>query len=114
MTLVEIDGCIFDKQQLALSHGFDDLDPVARETLVNHIHLDGDDRQAVADRFIRSWATEMRSRWPDRTFRILRQTESSEVIISFHMRRPGHAEWCGAGVEVIEVGERSIDAENHH
>src|SRR4051794_31395340 len=72
MTLVEVDGCIFDKQQLALSHGFDDLDPVARETLVNHIHLDGDDRQAVADRFIRSWAAEMCSRWPDRTFRILR------------------------------------------
>jgi hypothetical protein len=114
ITLVEVGGCIFDKQQLDLSHGFDDLDPVARETRVNHIHLDGDHRQAVADRFMRSWASEMLSRWPERTFRILGQTEPYEVIISFHTRRPGNRKSYGAAVEIIEIGARSTDVKNDH
>ena len=112
--LVEVDGCIFDKKQLSLSHGFDDLDPVARETLVNHIHIPGDDRQAVADRFIHSWAAQMRSRWPGRRFRILMQTAPSEVTISFHLARTGHPEWTGAGVEVIEVGPQPTNLTKGH
>jgi hypothetical protein len=33
MALVEVDGCIFDEQQLGLAHGFESLDPVAREAV---------------------------------------------------------------------------------
>jgi hypothetical protein len=110
MSLVEVDGCIFDEQQLVLSHSFEALDPVTREAFVNHLHISGDDRQAVADQFIRSWAVEMHSRWPDRTFQIYRQTEPSKVIIRFHMVRLGIPNWCEAGLEIIEVSARSIDS----
>ena len=33
MALVELDRCIFDEQQLGLAHGFESLDPVAREAV---------------------------------------------------------------------------------
>jgi hypothetical protein len=110
MPLVEMDGCIFDEHQLGLSHGFESLDPVAREAFVNHLHIGGDDRDAVADRIIRSWTAEMRTRWPDRAFRVYRQSGPSEVIIRFHASRPELPNWCEAGVEIMEIGELPSDS----
>src|SRR4051812_3061421 len=109
MALIEIDGCIFDEHQLGLSYGFESLDPVAREAFVNHLDIGGDDRDAVADRIIRTWTGEMRTRWPDRKFRVYRQPEPSEVIIRFHATRPELPNWCEAGVEIIEIGELPSD-----
>ena len=104
MALVEVEGCIFDEQQLGLSHGFEALDPVAREAFVNHIHIGGEDREAVADLIIQSWAADMRSRWPDRAFRIYRHSESSEVVIRFHVVRSGLLNWSEGIEDVVEIG----------
>ena len=102
--LVEVDSCVFDAEQFRLSHGFESLDVVAREAFVNHLQLSGEDRAEVAERVIRSWAAEMKARWPGRVFRIYRQVESEEVTIRFHTARPGLPNWCESGVEVIVVG----------
>ncbi len=59
MSLVEVDGCIYDEQQLESSHGFESLDPVGREAFVNHIHVNGDDRHNIACRIVEMWAEEM-------------------------------------------------------
>jgi hypothetical protein len=109
MALVEIDGCIFDEHRLGLSHGFESLDPVAREAFVNHLHIGGDDRDAVADHIIRSWTGEMRTQWRDRAFRVYRQFGPSEVIIRFHTSRPELPNWCDKGVEIMATGELPSD-----
>jgi hypothetical protein len=110
MTLVEVDGCIFDADQLERSRGFESLDPVSSKAFVNHIHIAGNDRNVVADRIIASWVAEMRSRWPDRAFRIYRHSEPTEVIIRFHQVRPGVLNWCEDGIEIIAVGVQSVDS----
>jgi hypothetical protein len=53
----------------------------------------------------------MRSRWPDRTFRLYRQVEAGEVTIRFHLVRPGLPNWCELGTEVITVGGATGSAE---
>ena len=103
MALVEVDGCIFDEQQLGLAHGFESLDPVAREAFVNHLHISGDDRLVIADRIVRFWTVEMQFRWPGRAFRIYMQFEPSEVFIRFHTVRPGLPHWCDSGLDIIEI-----------
>jgi hypothetical protein len=103
MALVEADGCIFDEQQLVLSRGFESLDPIAREAFVNHVHIGGKDREAVADLVVRSWVAEMRSRWPDRAFRIYRHSDSSEVVVRFHMVRCDLLNWSEDVEDVIEI-----------
>ena len=100
---MEVDGCIFDAEQLGLSHGYEMLDPVSREAFVNHMHFTADDREAAAARVIGSWMDEMKARWPDRQFRIYRQSEVHEVTIRFHLVRPGVPNWCEEGVKVITV-----------
>lgn len=105
MALAEVEGCVFDEQQLRVSHGYESLDPVAREAFVNHRHLAGAGRAGDAQAVIESWAAEMRSRWPNRTFRIYREAEADEVTIRFHLVRPGMPNWCEQGVEVITVGD---------
>ncbi|MBY0230741.1 MAG: hypothetical protein K2W96_15750 [Gemmataceae bacterium] len=105
MALVEVEGCVFDEAQLALSHGHDALDPVAREAFVNHIHLDSSDHAAVADRIIRGWTAQMRAGWPGQVFRIHRQAEADETAIRFHAVRPEHPNWCEEGIEILIVGE---------
>jgi hypothetical protein len=104
VALVEVEGCVYDERQFALSHGYEALDPVAREAFVNHVHLASADRAAMAERLIGSWAAEMRDRWPGRVFRIYRQVEADEVIVRFHVVRPGVPDWCESGIEIITVG----------
>jgi hypothetical protein len=110
MTLIEVGGCVFDERQFALSHGFESLDPVGREAFINHVHLAGVDRENVARQTIELWAAEMRSRWPDRTFRIYRQAEAGETTLRFHAVRPGFANWCEEGIEIITVGAGTVGA----
>jgi hypothetical protein len=94
MPLIEVGGCVFEAEQFGLSHGFESLDLVGREAFVNHLHLAGEDRILAAERIIGSWVAEMRSRWPDRTFRIYRQVEADEVTFRFHLVRPSLPNWC--------------------
>ena len=107
MALVEVAGCIFDAEQLALSHGYEGLDPVGREAFVNHLHLTSGDRVAAAEQIIASWTAEMKTRWPGREFRIYRDLKRDEEIIRFHMARRGLPNWCDEGIEIIVVGNRS-------
>jgi hypothetical protein len=109
--LVEVDGCVFDAEQLRLSRGFESLDPVGREAFVNHMHLAGAERAAAVERVISSWAAEMRARWPEQEFRIYRHVVPDEVTIRFHMVRPGLPNWCEDEnlVEVIVVGGREAE-----
>jgi hypothetical protein len=104
MTLEEAGECIFDAEQLKLSHGYEWLDSVGREAFVNHVHFNADDREVAAAQTIEMWIAEMRTRWPDRVFRIYRQFEPHEITIRFHAVRPGMPNWCEEEVEVIIVG----------
>jgi hypothetical protein len=103
MALIEIGDCIFDRKQLASAHGFEVLDPVAREAFVNHLHLTGENAAIEADRIIESWIKEMRLHWSSRTFRIYRHIEPLEVTIRFHLVRPDVPNWCEQGIEIITV-----------
>jgi hypothetical protein len=103
VALIQIGDCVFDEGQYALSHGFECLDPIAQEAFVNHMHLAGNTSTVEADAIIASWASEMRARWPGRTFRIYRQVEQSEVTIRFHQVRHGLPNWCEQGIEIITV-----------
>ena len=107
MPLVEVDGCVYDEDQFRHSHGFKKLDPLSRETIVNHIHLSGEARDAKAERQIQLWIAELRTRWPEHEFRIYRHLDEDEVTIRFHMVRPGVPNWCESGVEIIEIGPYS-------
>jgi hypothetical protein len=110
MNLIEVEGCVFDKRQLSVSHGFESLDPVGREAFVNHMHFAGDDRENVARQTIESWTAEMRSRWPNRTFRIYRQAETGEITLRFHVVRPSLANWCEGEIEIITVAAGTVGA----
>jgi len=101
--LVEVDGCVYDKEQLARSHGHGDLDPVAREAFVNHVHIGGPERSKRAEEIIAHWSAEFRSRWPGLVFRIYRQVDRDEVVVRFHTVRDGVPNWAEEGVEIIEV-----------
>src|SRR5262245_32027231 len=103
VALIEVRGCVFDERLFGLSHGFDSLDPVGREAFVNHVHLDGNDRDEIASRIVAEWAAEMRSRWPEKTFRIYRHVEPGEVTVRFHLARPDVPNWCEQGVEIMTV-----------
>jgi hypothetical protein len=102
--LIEIGECVFDQRQYDSSHGFESLDLIAQEAFVNHMHLAGETAAIEADRIIECWASEMRARWPNETFRIYRHAESSEITIRFHKVRPGLANWCDTGVDIgVEI-----------
>lgn len=103
MALIEIGDCVFDQKQFGFSHGFKELDPVAQEAFVNHLHLAGEDAAAEANRIIESWTSEMRLHWPTRTFRIYRQIEAIEITIRFHLVRADLPNWCEQGIEIITV-----------
>jgi hypothetical protein len=111
MALVEVDGCIYDEQELRSSHGFEALDPVGREAFVNHRHVSGDDRHVIAGRIVEAWAEEMRRRWPDREFRIYRDRQPNEVLVRFHLIRPGIPNWCEEGLEIITINEAPLDSQ---
>jgi hypothetical protein len=110
MPLIEKNGCIFDAEQLPRAIGYQDLDPVGQEAFVNHLHIDGDDRQHVAEQRINLWAAEMRSRWPGKTFRLYRQISESEIVIRFHVVRPGLPNWCESGVEIVTVSGIDVNS----
>jgi len=101
--LIEIDGCVFDKAQLRVTHGHEKLDPIAKEAFVNHIHFSGRSRQEKAENQIQEWKREMQ-KWPDSSFRIYRQIDTKEIIIRFHLVRSGLPNWCDEfhGLEVID------------
>lgn len=100
MALIEIDGCVIDGDVCrAVPNGFTPeleqlfTDRVGYEAFVNHIHFDGEDRLAIAARLVESWIAEMHARWPDRSFRIYRDTKPDEVIVRFHTVRTGCPDW---------------------
>lgn len=103
--LIEIDGCVFDRDELQHSHGFAELDPVGRESFVNHIHLQGPDSVRQAEAIVSAWSRELRDRWPRCRFRVYLDKGSGETTIHFHMVRDGIANWAESGAEIIEVGE---------
>jgi hypothetical protein len=103
MPLTQVGECIFDAGLLNQSHGYESLDPVAREAFVNHLHITGNDAVDEAQRIIESWMSDMRQHWPTRTFRIYRHTDSAEVTIRFHTVRNELANWCEQGVEIMTV-----------
>jgi hypothetical protein len=107
VALVEVGECIYDTEQLDKSHGYEGLDPVAREAFVNHIHFGINDLYAV-ELIVKSWIAEMRTRWPKRVFRIYRHTDMNEVDIRFHVVRAGLPNWCEEGIEVLVIGECEI------
>ncbi|MBX7106071.1 MAG: hypothetical protein K1X57_18465 [Gemmataceae bacterium] len=106
---MEVDGCVFDAEQLGVSNGYESLDPVGREAFVNHRHFDSAYREAVAERLIASWAGKLLARWPRRVFRIYRQIEPDEVTVRFHMVRPGVPNWCEDGIEILMVGGQEAE-----
>jgi hypothetical protein len=105
VALVEVGECIYDSEQLERSHGYEGLDPVAREAFINHIHFGIKDLHA-AEQIVESWIAEMRTRWPKQVFRIYRHTDVNEVVIRFHVVRAGLPNWCEEGIEVLVVSER--------
>ncbi len=109
LMLVEVDGCVFDQDELAGAHGHERLDPIGKEAFVNHIHLDDAHRQKEATEKIASWTREMKQKWPTKSFRIYRHVDSDEITIRFHMVRGNSPNWAESGLEIIE-----INAEQRH
>ena len=103
MLLVELEGCVFDADQLRGAHGYVGLDPVAQEAFVNHIHISGPGRSARATALIESWASQLRARWPGASFRIYREVTRNEITVRFHRLRAESPNWAEEGVEIIEV-----------
>jgi hypothetical protein len=102
------DGCVYDAELFPRSHGFETLDLVGREAFVNHIHVSGDDRERQADEIIAAWSANMSSNWPTRIFRIYRDIVDDEIIVRFHMVRPGVVNWSdGNDCKVIVVRKDS-------
>ena len=101
--LVERDGCVFDAEQLRVSHGFADLDATAREAFVNHIHISGPQLSRESTRIIDCWCSQLRTGWPGCIFRIYRETGPNEVTLRFHRVRTSLPNWAEEGVEIIEV-----------
>ncbi len=97
--LIEHNSCIFDEKQLALSHGYEALDSVGQEAFVNHIHFEDSERVQV-DRLVDHWKREMRSKWPDRAFRIYVHEAEREIIVRFHQIRDGMPHWSEASEEL--------------
>ena len=100
--LVERKGCIFDDAQLKKSHGYENLDPVAQEAFVNHIHLDGANRDETAKNIIEEWVSEMKAKWPGSVFRIYQHREIDELTVRFHRHRPEFPDWS-EGDEALSI-----------
>lgn len=91
--LVERDGCVFDDSQFKNSYGYESLDPVAQEAFVNHIHLDGTNREETAKRIIEAWVREMMLKWPNSIFKIYEHRDEDEIVIRFHRYRAEFPDW---------------------
>lgn len=106
--LIEQNGCIFDEEQLALSHGYEDLDPVGKESFVNHVHFEGRNRANEAMSLIEEWERQLKDQWPQHIFRLYIRAEPEEVTLRFHMVRNGVSNWYDGDDEELEV--RCINA----
>ena len=104
--LIELDGCVFDQDELTCTPGLQLGDPIDDEAFVNHIHFDGADRQKAAAEKVATWISEMKQKWPAKSFRIYRQVDPDEITIRFHMVRENAPTWADSGLEIIEVGPK--------
>lgn len=104
--LIERNGCFFDESELKNSHGYERLDPVGQETFVNHIHLDGPDRETSAMNIISGWKVEMKDKWPNVVFKIYLHRQNNEIIVRFHRHRSDIPDWADSGpdLSIITVG----------
>jgi hypothetical protein len=105
--LVQVGQCIFDDEQLKVSHGFIDLDDIGKEAFVNHIHFSEGDSEQDAEDKINVWVSEMKENWPNRLFKIYRHRQDSEVTIRFHLARKDEADWCEPCVEIEIIQVRT-------
>ena len=110
MTLTEIDGCVYIREEYERSHGFHREDSVGSESFMNHVHIDGDNHVQLAERSISALVEALRSGWPDNSFRIYHQIDQSESIVRFHMVRDAEPNFCEEGgqfgesmLKIIEV-----------
>jgi hypothetical protein len=106
--LVRSGDCVFDREQLIHSFGYESLDAVGREAFVNHIHLEGENRERLANELVSDWSDELREKWPLERFRIYWCEDVSEITVRFHRVRDGVPNWYDSGlsnVRVIDVGE---------
>ena len=106
--LIEHNSCIFDREQHALSGGYETRDFVEQEAFVNHIHFDDSDREVKARNLVDIWEREMRSRWPSHAFRIYVHGAEDEITVRFHQVRSGIPNWCE--LESDELKIRSVNA----
>lgn len=93
-TLIEKNDCIFDNDQEAHSFGYENLDPVAQEAFVNHVHFSGIDFQVRSRILMVAWENEMKTKWSDFVFRIYLQQDANENTVRFHRVRQGIPNWC--------------------
>lgn len=103
--LIEINGAVFDRAQLALSNGYEALDAVGQESFVNHVHLGGTDRTVRANRLVSAWQECMQAFGRGRLFRLYIHRKQGEIIVRFHVVRAGVPNWYEAGDESIEIIE---------
>lgn len=101
--LIERNGCFFDEAELENSHGYERLDPVGQEAFVNHIHLDGPDREISAMNVIDAWKVEMRAKWPNAVFKIYLHRKDEELIVRFHRHRSGIPDWADGGSDLLII-----------
>ena len=101
--LTEMDGAVFDRAQLALSHGYEALDAVGQEAFVNHVHFGGPGRTARANSLVSTWRECMQACGRGRTFRVYTHRKRGEIIVRFHVVRAGVPNWCEPGDESIDV-----------
>jgi hypothetical protein len=106
--LIEHNGCIFDKAQLAVSGGYQAFDFVEQEAFVNHIHFDELDREVNARQLVELWEHEVKSKWPSRAFRIYVHEAEEEITVRFHQVRSGLPNWCERESEELKI--RTINA----
>ena len=104
--LIESNGAIFVRDQIAKSHGHDGMDLVGQEAFVNHALFSGADFQTMAENTIETWKYEMKRYWHGKVFRIYRQVSQDEIILRFHLVREGVPNWCDdpePSLEIINV-----------
>ena len=104
--LVRSGDCVFDREQLSHSFGYQELDAVGQEAFVNHIHFEGENREHQAKELVQGWIEELREKWPRDRFRIYWCEDESEITVRFHRVHEGMPNWYDSGsphVRVIDV-----------
>jgi hypothetical protein len=107
-TLIELNDCIFDQDQLSHSFGYENLDPVGQEAFVNHVHFSGINFQEHSRMLMAAWENEMETKWSNFVFRIYLQQGANENTLRFHRVRQGIPNWYkdeGENIIIKTVGE---------